>query len=140
MADNRTAAQRSYNMSRIRSTNTKPELQVRRFLFSNGIRYRLHSKKLPGKPDIVINKLRTVVFVHGCFWHGHKNCKFTKIPKTNTKFWSNKIHANSERDIRNERALKKLGWRVFIIWECELLQKKVEKTLERLLNNLSSKN
>lgn len=126
-------------MSRIRSKNTKPEILVRKFLFANGFRFRLHSKKLIGKPDIVIHKLRSLIFVHGCFWHGHKNCKNAKIPVANRKFWINKITVNSERDIKNIRLLKREGWNVFVIWECQLHQKKVAKTLERLLQKLSRK-
>lgn len=140
MSDNRTKEQRSYNMRRIRSTNTKPEILVRKFLFANGFRFRLHSKKLVGKPDIVIHKIKTAIFVHGCFWHGHKNCKNAKTPVTNKTFWVSKIKANSERDKRNVRELKKEGWKVVEIWECQLHQKKVEKTLEKLLLKLSDKN
>lgn len=139
MSDNRTAEQRSYNMSRIRSKNTKPEVLVRKFLYSKGFRFRLHSKKLAGKPDIVIHKIKTVVFVHGCFWHGHKNCKNAKTPVTNRKFWINKIKANSERDEYNVRSLKKEGWMVVQVWECQLHPNKVERTLQKLLERLSSK-
>lgn len=140
MPDNRTKEQRSYNMSRIRSTNTKPEILVRKFLFANGYRFRLHSKKLVGKPDIVIHKMKTVVFVHGCFWHGHKNCKNAKTPVTNNKFWASKIKTNSERDKRNVRSLRKEGWKVVEIWECQLHPKKVERTLKKLLQKMSDKN
>ena len=140
MSDNRTKLQRSYNMSCIRSMNTKPEILVRKFLFSNGFHYRLHLKDLPGKPDIVIRKLKSVVFVHGCFWHGHKNCKNAKVPLTNKNFWVNKITSNSTRDKKSIRLLMNEGWKVFVVWECQLHQKKVDKTLEKLLQNLLRKN
>jgi len=136
MADNRTKEQRSYNMSRIRSTNTKPEILVRKFLFKNGFRYRLYSKKLVGKPDIVLPKYKAVIFVHGCFWHGHMNCKNAKTPVSNNSFWVNKISANSYRDKRNVKVLKKLGWKVYTIWECQLIKSKTEKTLTTLMNKL----
>lgn len=136
MADNRTKEQRSYNMSRIRSIDTKPEILVRKFLFKNGFRYRLHSKRLVGKPDIVLPKYKSVVFVHGCFWHGHINCKNTKTPVSNNSFWVNKIVSNSDRDKRNIKTLKKLGWKVYTIWECQLTKAKAEKTLTTLMNRL----
>lgn len=140
MADNRTTEQRSYNMSMIRSTNTKPELLVRKYLFSRGFRYRLHSKNLIGKPDIVLPKHMAAVFVHGCFWHGHTNCKFAKVPVSNNSFWVNKIEKNKERDKRNIRYLKKLGWRVFILWECQLVKTKADKRLNILVQKLLNKN
>lgn len=140
MADNRTKKQRSYNMSRIQSKNTKPEILVRKFLSAEGFRYRLHSKKLSGKPDIVLHKAKSVIFVHGCFWHGHKNCKNAKIPVANRKFWINKIKANAVRDEKNARILKREGWKVLIIWECQLHKKKIAKTLEKVLHKLSGKN
>ena len=98
MADVHSIATRSYNMSRIKGKNTKPEMLVRKYLFAHGFRYRLHSKKLPGKPDIVLPKYRTVIFVHGCFWHGHKSCKYYTVPKTNTEWWLNKIDGNKAND------------------------------------------
>jgi DNA mismatch endonuclease, patch repair protein len=140
MADVHSKKVRSYNMSRIKAKNTKPEILVRKFLHANGYRYSLHNKKLPGKPDIVLNKYKTVIFVHGCFWRGHKNCKNAKTPVTNRKFWVNKIKTNSERDKRNVRELKKDGWKVVEIWECQLHHKKVERTLPKLLLKLSDKN
>jgi DNA mismatch endonuclease, patch repair protein len=136
MADNRTKEQRSYNMSMIRSTNTKPELLVRKFLFENGFRYRLHSKKLVGRPDIVLPKYKTIIFIHGCFWHGHHNCKNAKTPVTNKYFWINKIVTNSNRDKANIKTLKKQGWKVYTIWECQLSKLKAERTLSALLNKL----
>ena len=140
MADNRTKVQRSYNMSMIRSTNTKPEMLVRKFLFNQGFRYRLHSKNLFGKPDIVLPKHNAVVFVHGCFWHGHTNCKFAKVPSSNISFWVDKIEKNSKRDKKYARLLKKSDWRVLIIWECELVKNKADKTLHKLVRKLLNKN
>jgi DNA mismatch endonuclease, patch repair protein len=139
MTDNRTKIQRSYNMSRIHSTNTKPEILVRKYLFKNGFRYRLHLKELPGKPDIVIRKLETVIFINGCFWHSHKNCKNAKTPVANRKFWIDKITANSERDKKNVRRLKNEGWKVLIIWECQLHPHKAERSLAKLLTKLQAK-
>lgn len=117
-------------MSRIRSKDTRPELLVRKFLFSKGYRYRLHDKKLPGKPDVILPKYRTVIFVHGCFWHGHRECKYYVVPKTRTEWWLNKISINKSNDSKNERALKMSGWKVINIWECEI--KNVAKANERL--------
>lgn len=133
MADVHTKEVRSYNMSQIRSKNTKPELAVRKYLFAKGFRYRLHSKDLPGKPDIVLPKYRTVLFVHGCFWHGHEGCKYFVVPKTKTEWWLNKINANKINDKKTVKALKKDGWKVVSIWECELKTTKLEKTLLSLL-------
>lgn len=127
---------RSYNMSQIRSKNTKPELLVRRFLFANGYRFRLHDKKLPGNPDIVLPKYKSVVYVNGCFWHGHDNCKYFVIPKTRTGWWVNKILKNKQRDNENYSKLKTKGWKVFSIFECELISAKQVITLTRLLENL----
>jgi len=119
MADVHTKKQRSYNMSQIRSKNTKPELIVRSWLHKQGYRFRLHDKTLPGKPDIVLKKYNTVIFVHGCFWHGHKNCKYFVVPKTRTKWWLDKINGNIARDRKAKRELKKLGWKVINIWGCK---------------------
>ena len=136
MADVHNKAIRSYNMSRIRAKDTKPEMLVRRFLHGNGFRYKLHDKTLPGKPDIVLPKYRTVIFVHGCFWHGHKNCKYFKIPKTRTKWWTDKINRNKENDKKAVKSLRKEGWKVITIWECRLKPGKVETTLNSLLQKL----
>ncbi len=113
-------ATRSRMMSGIQGKNTKPELLVRRYLHSRGLRYRLHVKTLPGKPDIVLPKYRTVVFVHGCFWHQHQNCKFATMPSSRPSFWAHKLSENVARDQYQIAALDGLGWRVLIVWECEL--------------------
>ena len=125
-------------MSRIKGKDTKPEMLVRKFLFSNGFRYRLHDKKLLGKPDLVLPKHKTVIQVHGCFWHGHKGCKYFVIPKTRTKWWKEKIEGNIERDRIAEKELKSEGWKVIVIWECELKPDKREETLNQLLNQINT--
>ncbi len=140
MADIHNKKIRSYNMSKIRSKNTKPELLVRKHLFSKGFRYRLHRKDLPGKPDVVFSKYNTVIFIHGCFWHGHEGCRYFVIPKTRTEWWVNKINRNKELDRRNIAALKELGWRIITIFECELKNTKFEKTMETLIKELKSGN
>lgn len=124
---------RSYNMSQIRSKDTKPEIIVRKYLFSQGFRYRLHDKKLAGKPDLVLPKFRTVMFIHGCFWHGHKGCKYFVVPKTNTKWWLRKINRNRELDQKNTQELIRRGWQVVTIFECELKNGKLEKTMENTI-------
>ena len=113
---------RSRNMAAIRGKDTAPELAVRRILHAMGLRFRLHRKDLPGRPDIVLPKHRTVVFVHGCFWHRHKDCRHTTTPKTRQEFWQTKFASNVERDRRNRTDLQQLGWRVIVVWECELRQ------------------
>jgi DNA mismatch endonuclease (patch repair protein) len=137
MADVHDKITRSYNMSRIRSTNTKPELLVRKFLHAQGFRYKLHDKTLPGKPDLVLPKYKTVIFIHGCFWHGHNNCRYFVVPKTRTDWWVNKINANSSNDAKAVKALKKEGWKIITVWECNLKPAKLEKTLSVLLRKLS---
>lgn len=136
MADVHNKKTRSYNMSQIRSKDTKPELLVRKFLFANGFRYKLHDKKLPGKPDIVLPKYKTVIFVHGCFWHGHKSCRYFKIPKTRTEWWTDKINRNKANDEKAIRILKESNWKVINIWECSLKQTKLTKKLHSLLTQL----
>lgn len=126
---------RSYNMSQIRSKNTKPEVLVRKFLFKNGFRFRLHSKKLPGTPDIILPKYKTVIFVNGCFWHGHENCHYFKIPKTRTEWWTEKIRRNIEKDKLNFTFLTELGYKVIYIWECDLKKRNV---FENLINEILS--
>ena len=107
-------------MSRIRSGNTAPEIALRKLLHSAGFRFRLHSKNLPGKPDIVLPKWRTVIFMHGCFWHRHQGCRDTTTPKTRTDWWLNKFSKNVANDLKKQRALEDAGWRVLVVWECEL--------------------
>ena len=130
MADVHSKEVRSYNMSKIRSAHTKPELVVRKYLYSKGLRYRLHGKKLPGKPDIVLAKYKTVIFVHGCFWHGHENCKYFKLPKTRTKWWKEKIEKNRMNDISKQTMLSDMNYKVIVVWECEIKNKSAFKYLE----------
>jgi DNA mismatch endonuclease, patch repair protein len=137
MADTHDKATRSYNMSRIKGKDTKPEMLVRRFLHANGFRYSLHKKTLPGSPDIVLTKYKTVIFVHGCFWHGHANCKYFSIPKTRTQWWTDKINTNKTNDEKAVKALKKEGWKVITVWECKLKPAKIENTLSTLLKKIS---
>lgn len=134
MVDVHTPEQRSRNMAAIRGKNTKPEICVRTLLHSLGYRFRLHREDLPGKPDIVLPRHNAVIFVHGCFWHCHR-CRFGRVrPATRSEFWTNKRRSNVERDLRNKSALRKLGWRVIVIWECELKkQEKIEIRLSRFL-------
>ena len=138
MADVHTKAVRSYNMSRIRGKDTKPEMLVRRFFHGQGYRYRLHVKALPGKPDIVLPKYNIVIFIHGCFWHGHKNCKYYVVPKTRTAWWLAKINGNAANDKKHATALRKAGWKVITLWECGLKPRKAGKTLARLLNRITA--
>jgi len=123
-------------MASIHSTDTKPERIVRRFLFACGMRFRINVRKLPGTPDIVMRKYRTVIFVNGCFWHGHEDCRFFRMPRTNTPFWEKKICRNKERDRQNERELREKGWNVVVIWECELKRAHREQTLTNLYIDL----
>lgn len=128
MVDFLTPAQRSERMSRIRGKDSQPELALRRVLHRLGLRYRLHAKGLPGKPDLVFPRYKTVVFVHGCFWHRHDGCKIATIPKSNTPFWIEKFGKNVARDTRVGAELTALGWHVLVVWECELTPSKVELT------------
>jgi DNA mismatch endonuclease (patch repair protein) len=130
---------RSYNMSQIKGKDTKPEMMVRKYIFSKGFRYRLHDKSLPGKPDIVLPKLKVVVFIHGCFWHGHANCKYFVLPKTRTEWWLKKIERNKQLDNENLLKLKNAGWEVFTIFECKLKLNLRAKTLENLVKRLKTK-
>ena len=136
MTDKLTPIQRHTCMSHIRSKNTKPELLVRRYLFKHGFRYRVHVKKLPGTPDIVLKKYHTVIFVNGCFWHGHEGCKLYVLPKTNTEFWQKKIQRNQERDLAERIQLRDMGWHVIQIWECQLKPKVREEYLQGLVCTL----
>lgn len=137
MADVHSKETRSYNMSRIRSKDTKPEMLVRKFLHSQGFRYRLHVKDMPGKPDIVLPKYKIVIFIHGCFWHGHDNCQYYVIPKTRTEWWLNKISNNISKDRNSEDALIKAGWRLIKVWECELKKDKREENLNLVLEQIT---
>ena len=136
MADIKTKESRSYNMSRIAGKDTKPEELVRKYLFSKGFRYRKNVRKLPGTPDVVLPKYRTVIFVNGCFWHGHEGCKYFVWPKNNAEFWRQKIETNISRDRRKEAQLRDMGWNVMIVWECELRPPKRQATLEWLESQL----
>lgn len=134
MADVHSKETRSYNMSRIRNKNTKPEMLVRRFLFANGFRYRLHDKKLPGRPDIVLPKYRTVIFVNGCFWHGHEGCKYFVLPKTREEWWREKISNTKNRDARSHKILE-ADWNIIIIWECEI-KKNWQEFLYKIIDQI----
>ena len=129
MPDRFTEEQRHYCMSQIRNKNTKPELKLRQALWRLGFRYRVNDKRLPGTPDIVLPKYRTVIFIHGCFWHGHKDCKFYTVPKTNTEFWTVKVARNRERDQEVWRQLEAKGWSVIIVWECQLKKAALDETI-----------
>ena len=134
MADVHNRTQRRRNMSAIRGRDTKPEVVLRRLLHRRGLRYRLHDTGLPGKPDLVFPQFNAVLFVHGCFWHQHSNCKIASLPKTNVEFWTKKLSGNKERDFRNYRELVTSGWRVGVIWECATRKKEFD--LDRLVNNI----
>ena len=136
MADNHSPEVRSYNMSRIGSKNTKPEEKVRKYLFSRGFRYRKNDVRLPGKPDIVLPKYKTVIFVNGCFWHKHEGCKYFVWPKNNAEFWKSKIETNVERDQRQKAALQSQGWKVIVIWECELKSTGFEETMDHVVQKI----
>ena len=123
-------------MKSIKSRNTKPEVFLRKFLYSKGLRYRINYKKLPGKPDIVLVSRKLAIFVHGCFWHQHKNCEITNIPKSNSEFWYNKFKINTKRDVKNRKEIETLGWKSLVIWECEILDKNRKR---RNLNKISRK-
>lgn len=120
---------RSYNMAQIRSVNTKPEELVRKYLYSKGFRYRKNVSSLPGKPDIVLPKYKTCIFVNGCFWHKHEGCKYFVWPKNNAEFWKKKINGNVERDIKQQNILRQQGWNVIIVWECEIRKDRFDETM-----------
>lgn len=139
MTDIFTKAKRSDIMSKISGTETKPEILVRKFLFANGFRYRKNDKRYPGKPDIVLPKYKAVIFINGCFWHGHKNCDKAKLPETNYEFWKNKIENNIKRDNGNYKQLRKQGWRVIVVWQCQLNnQNNLNRTINELIKNLQN--
>ena len=138
MVDTVDKATRSKNMSKVRNKDTKPELLVRKYLHSRGIRYRLHDKKLCGKPDIILAKYRAVIFIHGCFWHRHENCHLAYTPKSRVDFWTRKFESNVKRDKQVHSLLKEDGWRILTIWECALRSKNVEIYLEQVCQWLTS--
>ena len=135
MADHLSKERRSWNMSRIRGRDTIPERKLRSYLHRLGFRFRVHETKLPGKPDVVLPKYRTVIFVHGCFWHRHDGCKHAATPKSNEFFWLEKFRGTLERDERNSNALRKLGWQVIIAWECEI-NSDVDQVAQRIACHL----
>lgn len=135
--DKLTKEQRHRNMAAIHGKNTKPEILVRKFLFSRGFRYRLNHPRLPGRPDIVLKKYRTCIFVNGCFWHGHEGCQYYRLPKTNVDFWRNKIERNKIRDKEEQRQLAEMGWHCITVWECQLKPKVRAQTLESLAYTLN---
>lgn len=135
MVDVVDSATRSRMMAGIRGKDTKPELLVRSYLHRAGLRYRLHAKDLPGKPDVVLPKYRTVVFVHGCFWHSHPRCKYAVLPASNVDFWKQKLDRNRERDRRNKSDLKALGWRVLTVWECQLDERHLSAIVVKIRAN-----
>lgn len=140
MTDLMTPEERSRCMAAIKGKDTKPEIIVRKYLFSRGLRYRIHNRKLPGSPDIVLKKYKTVVFVDGCFWHGHEDCKYFRMPKSNVYFWKHKIAMNMSRDYANNVDLELAGWKVIRIWECEIKTKaKREETLRKLYTRITGK-
>lgn len=140
MADRFSKAKRRKIMANISSRETKPEILVRKFLFSKGFRYRKNVGSLCGSPDIVLSKYKTVIFIHGCFWHGHENCLKAKLPDTRRDFWRTKILKNMERDQRNKKILHNLGWKVIVIWQCEINNStKIQQRLEQLITEIRDK-
>lgn len=137
MADVHSPKVRSYNMSQIRCKDTKLEELVRKYLFAQGFRYRKNDSHLPGKPDIVLPKYRTVIFVNGCFWHKHENCKYFVWPQNNSAFWRKKILSNVERDQHNYEQLQQMGWNIIVVWECELRKEVRSKTLNKIVEDIT---
>ncbi len=141
MADVMTPEQRSRCMAAVKGKDTKPEMIVRKYLFSRGMRFRVQVRKLPGNPDIVLPKYKTVILVNGCFWHGHEDCKYFRLPKSNVEFWKEKIGRNIERDRESMQALLDLGWKIIRVWECELRNKaNREDTLNKIYKSITSPN
>lgn len=134
MADTMTKEQRHKCMAAVKSKDTKPEMLVRRYLHAHGWRYGLHNRKLPGCPDLVFRQIKTVVFIHGCFWHGHKDCKYFRLPKSNEDFWKPKIERNIDRDAKVKEELERQGWNVIVVWECDLKNKSLRETTLDTLN------
>lgn len=137
MADVHNKETRSYNMSQIKGKDTKPEVLVRQFLFSKGLRFRKNDKRYPGHPDIVLPKYKTIVFVHGCFWHLHEGCRYAVMPLSNVAFWKKKLYDNRARDYRNQTMLTQMGWKVIIVWECQLKKELREQTLLNLYKQIT---
>ncbi len=137
--DRLSAEKRSWNMSQIKGKDTAIEVRVRKYLFSKGFRFRKNDKRLPGKPDVVLPKYRTVIFVHGCFWHRHPSCKNATTPKSNTDFWLRKFEKNVDNDKKNYDSLKQMGWNVVVVWECELTKARFDATMQRVINELLGK-
>jgi DNA mismatch endonuclease (patch repair protein) len=125
-------------MSQIKGKNTKPEMLVRKYLHANGFRYKLHDKNMPGRPDLVLPKYNTVIFIHGCFWHAHQGCRYFVIPKTRSEWWKNKIYGNRKRDKENLKRLKEEGWNVIQVWECELKSANISSTLAKLADHIKN--
>lgn len=139
MADVMTPKQRSRCMAAVKGKDTKPEMIVRKYLFSRGMRFRVQVRKLPGNPDIVLPKYKTIILVNGCFWHGHEDCKYFRLPKSNVEFWKEKIKRNIERDRESMQALLDLGWKIIRVWECELRNKaNRENTLNKIYKSITS--
>lgn len=138
MPDTLTQEQRRRCMSHIRSKNTKPEILIRHELFCRGYRYRINVSKLPGKPDIVLPKYKTVIFINGCFWHGHEGCKHFVLPKSNVEYWKSKIFRNQQRDKETILKLQQLGWKVVIIWECEINKSQLLQTINQIVSIIGS--
>lgn len=136
MSDSHSPSQRHRNMAAIHTASTKPERMLRQSLWRRGFRYRNNEKDLPGSPDIVLPKYRTAIFVHGCFWHGHKDCKYYTVPKTNTDFWKAKVARNQERDQEVWRQLEAKGWFVIIVWECQLKKAHLAETVETVAKEI----
>lgn len=136
MSDIFSKDKRSDIMSKISSKNTKPEILVRKYLFAHGFRFRINDNRFPGKPDILLSKYKAVIFINGCFWHGHRNCKASALPASNTDYWANKIASNVERDKKVQVQLEQMGYRVYTIWQCQLKAKIKESTLQNLIEKL----
>jgi len=137
MADIFSKIKRSEVMSKVTAKDTRPEVKVRKFLFSKGFRYRKNDKRFPGKPDIILPKYKTAIFVHGCFWHHHDNCRAAALPQTNYEFWKNKMETNIKRDRKNQKDLKKLGWKILVIWQCQIKNRELfEKTMKRTITKI----
>lgn len=133
--DKLSASRRSWLMSRVKGTNTTPEIAVRKIVHALGFRFRIHGKSLPGKPDIVLTKLKKIILVHGCFWHGHADCPKARVPKTRPEFWAKKFEYNRAKDKRNLRDLKAMGWKILVVWQCELKDaRKLRRRLRRFLS------